>query len=173
MKGISVLAALGLVSMSFAQAQTVFDEPTNISFRLGYVYPIDADLRDKSPNYIGVGVDFFPTGWSLLREGQTVISFDWLGKSGSGAQGNVFPITLNQRVYTDAPVGATYGRNYYQFGLGVAIIDVNSTDTVLAARAGIGRELGEKLFGEINFIYSEAGGGARATSLGFYIGYKF
>lgn len=171
MKGIAVLAAVGLVSMGCAQS--VFEEPTNIAFRLGYVYPIDANLRDAAPNYIGVGIDFFPTGWSLLKEGQTVVSFDWLGKSGSGAQGNVFPIMLNQRIYGDPPGVATFGRTYFQFGLGVAIIDVNSTDTVLAARVGMGKEFGEKIFGEVNFIYSEAGGGARATSLGFYVGYKF
>ena len=130
-------------------------------------------MRNAAPSYIGVGVDLHPQGYSLLDQGQTVISFDWLGKSGSGAQGNVFPIMLNQRFYNDDADGRSYGRSYYQFGVGLAIIDVTATDTVLAARAGFGKEFGENTFGEVNFIYSEAGGGARATSLGFYIGYRF
>lgn len=170
MKGISVLAAVGLVSVSCAQ--NIFEEPDNVAFRLGYVYPIDADLRDAAASYIGVGLDLFPTGFNLFDEGQTFVSFDWIGKSGSGAKGNLFPILLNQRYYNnDGGMGA--GRSYYQFGLGVAVIDVNSTDTVLAARVGYGKEFGENLFGEANFIYSESGAGVRATSLGFYIGYRF
>lgn len=170
MKGISVLAAVGLVSVSCAQ--NIYEEPENVAFRLGYVYPIDADLRDAASSYIGVGIDFFPTGFNLFDEGQTYVSFDWLGKSGSGAKGNVFPIMLNQRYYSDSGMPGA-GRTYWQFGLGVAVIDVNSTDTVLAARAGIGKEFGENLFGEANFLYSESGAGVRATSLGFYIGYRF
>lgn len=171
MKGISVIAALGLVATSFAQA---FDEPSNLAFRLGYVYPVDASLRDVSSSYIGVGLDLFPQGYSLLPQGKTVVSFDWIGKSGNGAKGNLFPILVNQRIYNDnGNSNAVAGRSYFQFGAGVAILDVINTKTVLAARVGYGKELGEKVFGEINFLYTDGSDGVRGTSLGFYLGYKF
>lgn len=169
MKGLAVIAALGLVSISCAQ--NVFEEPQNASIRLGYVYPVDSVLRNVNNTYIGVGLDLFPTGYKLLKEGETFFSADWIGKSGSGAKGNLFPLLINQRIYQgDA---ATGGRSYWQFGAGVAIIDVTSTKTVLAGRVGIGKEFGEKLFGEMNFLYTDAANTARGTSLGFYIGYRF
>lgn len=169
MKGITVLAAMGLVSISCAQ--NVFEEPSNVAFRLGYVYPVDSTLRDLANSYIGVGLDFFPSGRPLLKGGETVISFDWFGKSGSGAKGNVFPILINNRVYQQGAEKG--GRSYFQYGAGIALIDVTSSKTVLAARAGYGKELGERLFGELNFTYTDAANGARGTALGFYVGYRF
>lgn len=168
MKNLTVIAALGLVAVSSAQG--AFEEPTNIAFRLGYVYPIDSTMRNISSSYLGVGVDLFPTGYSLFGKGETFISVDWFGKSGSGAKGNAFPILINQRIYND---GFEFGRTYFQFGAGVAVLDLTSTKTVLAAKAGFGKEFGENLFGEVNFVYTDSGGAARATSLGFYVGYKF
>lgn len=169
MKRTLALAALGLAAMG--SAQTTFDEPTNVAFRLGFAYPIDDVTRDIVRNFIGVGMDYFPN-FSLLKTGETTFSFDWLGKSGSGAKGNIFPIMVNQRWYQgDTKAGDR--RSYFFLGAGIAVIDVVSTGTVLAARGGYGFELGEKIFGEATFIYSGEAGGARATSVGFYLGYRF
>lgn len=168
MKQLTLLAAIGLGAISSAQVNFL-EEPSNISFRLGYVYPIDNVMRNIAPSYIGVGIDF-PVDFRLTKDADTVLSLDWLGKSGSGAKGNAFPILLNQRFYTGMDGEK---RSYFQAGVGVAIVDLTSTKTVLAARVGYGMELGEKLFGEINFNYSDSANGARATALGFYIGYRF
>lgn len=168
MKNVTLLATLGFAAISAAQVNFL-EAPNNVSFRLGYVYPVDTALKNASSSFIGVGVDF-ATDFRLLQEATTIISFDWIGKSGSGAKGNAFPILLNQRFYVGDMVEE---RQYFQIGAGVAIVDVTSTKTVLAGRLGFGKELGENIFGEINFNYSDGANGARTTSLGFYLGYRF
>lgn len=166
MRNLLVLAALGASAFSTAQIA----EPTNLSLRLGWAYPIDNATRDLTRNLIGVGADYYFQR-SLFGNGDTTLSVDWLGKSGSGAKGNIFPIMLNQRWYND--VSDDMRRTYFFLGAGVAVIDVNSTDTALAGRAGFGMELSEHIFGEATLIYSDAAAGARATSVGVYIGYRF
>lgn len=169
MKKLIALAAAATVS---APAMAQFDTPVNIALRIGYAYPLDSTTRDAVRNFIGVGADYF-FGKSLVGDnGETTLSFDWLGKSGSGAKGNAFPILLNQRFYGPARPGTTQ-RTYTFFGAGVAIVDVTSTQTVWAARAGYGVELGEKIFAEGNFLITDSANGARATSLGLYVGYRF
>ena len=167
MKRTLIIAALGMSVLSYAQN---FDQPTNIAVRLGYAYPIDPTTRDLVRGFIGVGVDYFPQ-LTLLKNAETSISFDWLGKSGSGAKGNVFPILLNQRFYNNSETGEK--KSWFFFGAGVAVVDIVSTKTVWAARVGYGFMLGENLFGEIPFLYTDSAGSARATSLGFYLGYRF
>ncbi len=168
MKQLTLLAALGIAAISSAQVDYL-EAPTNLAFRLGYVYPVDSVLRDISPSYIGVGVDIF-TNLRLLEDAETTISLDWFGKSGSGAKGNAFPILLNQRWYAGDDL---VNRSYYFAGVGIAIVDVTSTKTVLAARIGAGKEFSDHFFGEISFTYSDSANGARATALGFYAGYRF
>lgn len=167
MRTLIALAALGAAAFSSAQIGT----PTNVAFRLGAAYPLDNTTRDSVKNFIGVGIDYFLER-SLVEGGETSLSFDWLGKSGSGAKGNIFPIMLNQRWYNQ---GSTVDdrKSYFFVGAGVAIVDVTSTKTVLAGRAGYGVLFGEHLFGEMNFVLSDDANGARATSIGAYIGYRF
>ncbi|MCW5937301.1 MAG: hypothetical protein KIT11_08350 [Fimbriimonadaceae bacterium] len=164
-----ILAALGLAAL--APAQTV-QTPTNLAFRIGYVYPIDAKTRDSVRNFFGIGAEYF-FNHSLVRNGELTLSADWLGKTGSGDKGNIFPIFLNQRFYGGSRTGDEYNRSYFYVGAGIAIVDVTRTDTVLAARVGWGMEFGEHLFGETTLIHSDDASGARATSLGFYLGYRF
>ncbi|MCB0825559.1 MAG: hypothetical protein KDC26_05180 [Armatimonadetes bacterium] len=168
MKKLTVLAALGVAAISSAQGN-LLEEPTNIAFRLGYVYPVDATMRNISPSYLGIGIDIYPEGFNLMSEGESYISIDWFGKSGSGAKGNAFPVMINNKVYSDSG----YGRSYFFYGLGVVFADLTNSDVVLGARAGYGKELGENLFGELSFTYSDSAGGARATALGFHLGYRF
>ncbi len=168
MKNVTLLTAICLTAIGSAQVNYL-EQPTNVSFRLGYVYPIDSAMRDIAPSYIGFGADF-NTDFRLLDNAVTMLSFDWMGKSGSGAKGNAFPILLNQRFYMG---DAVEKRQYFQVGLGIAIVDLTSTKTVLAGRIGMGQELGDNIFGEINFNYSDGANGALATALGFYVGYKF
>lgn len=167
MRTLIALAALGGAAFGSAQIGT----PTNVAFRLGAAYPIDNTTRDTVKNFIGVGFDYF-FDRTLVPGGETSLSVDWLGKSGSGAKGNAFPIMLNQRWYNQ---GSTEDdrKSYFFLGAGVAVVDVTSTKTVLAGRAGYGVLFGEHLFGEMNFVLSDDANGARATSLGFYLGYRF
>lgn len=169
MRNLIALVALG--GAAFSQAQAV-GTPTNIALRIGYAYPIDNTTRNLVRNFIGVGFDYF-LDRSLLEGGETTVSVDWLGKSGSGAKGNIFPIMLNQRWYNPNMTEEDSNRSYFFLGAGVAIIDVNSTKTVLAGRGGFGMEFGEHIFGELNIVISDDANGARANSAGIYLGYRF
>ena len=165
------LAALGLAAVAPAVQQDTFGYPSNLSLRLGWVYPIDSVTRDNSRSLIGVGAEYF-LDRSLLADGETTISFDWLGKSGSGAKGNIFPILVNQKWYNK---NITYygTRSYVFVGAGIAVVDVNNTKTTIAGRIGFGVELGPRLFAEANLLVSDNAGGAKANSAGVYFGYKF
>ncbi len=167
MRTLIALAVLGSATFASAQIAT----PTNLALRLGYAYPLDNATRDVVKNFIGVGFDYF-FDKSLLQGGETYLSVDWLGKSGNGDKGNAFPIFINQRWYNPGS-NEDQNRSYFFLGAGIAVVDVTSTKTVLAGRAGFGTEFSEHLFGELNLILSDNANGARATSAGVYIGYRF
>ncbi len=169
MKRLLVLAAIA--ASAFASAQGGIGTPVNLSFRAGFVYSLDDFTRDIMDNMIGVGAEYYLER-SLFEGGETTLSFDWLGRSINGDKGNMFPIMLNQRFY----IGGDYesgNRRYWYVGAGVAVIDVVSTNTVAAARFGLGQEMGHHTFGELTLVYSDSSSGARATSVGAYLGYRF
>ncbi len=167
MKRMIVLAALcTAATLSFAQVEA----PSNLTFRLGFVLPIDSSLRDAAKSFIGVGLDFYPN-FTLVKGSESVLSLDWIGKSGSGSKGNIFPIMFNQKFNSGS--GDVKSKSYFFVGAGVAFIDVTSQSTVLAARLGFGAELGSHLIGETALYYSDAVDGVHITSLGFYLGYRF
>lgn len=169
MKRLFVLAAL--VASAFASAQSSIGTPVNLSLRAGFVYSLDDFTRDIMDNMIGVGGEYYLER-SLFQGGETTLSFDWFGRSINGGKGNMFPIMLNQRFY----IGGDYesgNRRYWYVGAGIAVIDVVSTKSVAAARFGIGQEMGPHTFGELTLVYSDSSAGARATSVGAYLGYRF
>lgn len=161
-------AAIGLAGV--ASAQTDYT-PTNLSVRLGVGFPLDDVTRDITKTLIGVGVDYDFTR-PLIAGGDTFLSIDWFGKSGSGAHGNIFPIMINQRFYSQ-PIDVGNRRTYGFLGVGIAVLDVFNTKTVLAARGGVGVELGQNLFAEGTLYLSAPDQGVRANVVGLYVGYKF
>ena len=168
-KRMLLIASLGLAGMATAQD---IGNPVNVAFRLGFGYPIDNVTRAETGNLIGFGIDYFFEK-SLLGNTETYLSFDWLGKSASGGKGNMFPLAINLRWY----IGGDYfsaNRTFFTLGAGVAIIDIFGTDSVTMVRSGLGVELGEHIFIETVFVYSDQGqGGVRATSAGLYLGYRY
>jgi len=172
MKHWLVLAALGVAALSGAQT-TAIGEPTDIAFRVGGAYSFDSATRDATgSSLIGIGADYFIKE-SYFKNGESFLSFDWLGKSTSGSHGNMFPVMLNQRFYLKDTGEVGTGRTYYFVGLGVAFVDVFSSKVVPAIRGGIGKELGPHIFGEATIVLSDAADGARANTIGAYIGYRF
>lgn len=170
MKRLCILAAgLGLAAMAGAQAQDI--TPTNLAIRAGVAYPLDNATRDITKTLIGAGVDYyFPVRY--IADSDTFLSIDWLGRSGSGAKGNFFPIMLNQKWYS---ANQTYfgTRSYGFLGLGIAVVDVFTTKTTIAARFGFGLELGGSMFTEATFVFSDNAAGAKANNVGVYFGYRF
>lgn len=165
-----LLFFVALAASAFASAQGI-SEPTNIAFRFGFGYPLDNLTRDITGDMIGFGADVFFEK-SLLKNGETTLSVDWLGRGFNGDKGNIFPITLTQRWYTGGSLDDA-NRTYYLIGAGVAIVDIVSTNTVAAGRFGLGVELSNQLFGEIDLFYTDASSGARGTAVGIYLGYRF
>lgn len=171
MKSILILAAMGgLAAASSAQS---LESPTNLAIRLGIHFPFDENVRDASGNLVNVGVDFFLQR-SLLKGERTesYFSVDWLSKSGNGDKGNIFPILINQRWYSPQATGDE-NRTYFHAGVGAALMDVGSSDTVLAARIGAGVEFSKHLFGEANFLITGDADGYRGTGIGLQLGYRF
>ena len=166
-----LLVIVALAMSAFATAQDGFGTPVNLSFRAGFVYSIDNVTRNVTGNLIGFGAEFYLER-SLIPGGETTISLDWMGKGLNGDKGNMFPFMLNQRWYTGGDYESA-NRTYYYIGVGVAIIDIFNTNTVAAARLGVGIEFGEHLFSEITLVYSDSSAGARASSFGVYLGYRF
>jgi hypothetical protein len=171
MKRTLLIAGLALSAMSFAE-ENPFQFPTGVSLRAGWVYTIDTVTRRNSDTMIGVGLDYYLKR-SFIPGGESTVSIDWLGKSASGAKTNIFPILLTQRVYQGDERVLGGGRSYTWYGAGVAFIDVTNSGTAWCIGGGFGYEFSGNLFGEVRFLYSDAVGGARATSLGGYIGYRF
>lgn len=167
-----IIAGMAIAAIGAAQSTNPFRAPSNIAFRLGWVFPIDDVLDARANNLIGVGADWFLER-PLLPEGESSISFDILAKSSSGAKTNIFPILLNHRWYSGPENELGGGRSYWFAGAGIAIVDVISTDTVWAVRGGLGKEFGPNIFGEVTFLYTDDAKGARGTSIGAYIGYRF
>lgn len=171
MKSLLVLAALGgLAAASSAQS---LESPTNIAFRLGIAFPFDERTRDATGNLLDVGADFF-LNRSLIKgeRTETFFSVDWLSKSGNGSKGNMFPILVNQRWYSPQTMGDE-NRTYFHAGLGVALMDIGHSETVLAGRFGGGMEFSRHLFGEANFLVTGDADGYRGTSIAFQVGYRF
>lgn len=164
-----VAAVVGLAGVANAQMGDI--TPVNLAVRAGVAYPLDDATRDLTKTLIGIGADWYLTT-QYLKDSDTFFSFDWLGKSGSGAKGNIFPIMVNQKWYNK---NITYygTRSYVFVGAGIAVVDVNNTKTTLAGRVGFGVELGPKLFAEANLVVSDNAGGAKANSAAVYFGYKF
>lgn len=168
-KTLFVAAAVATASLSFAQ-NAPFEPPANSGVRIGYVLPIDSRLRDASSSYFGLGLDL-PVSFSLARDAEGYLSFDWVGRTGSGAKGNFFPILFQQRFYAKTAPGMP--RSYFALGAGVTFIDVASSGTALSARLAYGQEFGQNLYGEAALLYSDSVSGVHATSAGFYLGYRF
>jgi len=166
----AVVAALGVSAAAGAQSQRTLDVTAyGVSVRAGVALPLDSTLTDLAPTLIALGIEY-QLNRPLLRGGETYFALDYWAKNLRFEKGTVLPLTINQRVYLN---NESLRRNYYFFGLGVAFINVTSSDTAIAVRGGFGTELGPNTFAEIGGTLSDRAGGARANALTLQIGYRF
>lgn len=165
MKQLILIAAIGASAMAYSQAPLI--NTNGLSIRLGGVYPLESNTRAVTKNMIAIGLDF-DTPTNMVKGGKNYISFDWYGKSGSGAKGNMFPIMYNVR-FGDEP-----GKQFYTFaGVGIVFMDVTKSKTVFGLRGGIGTKLSQHVFAEAAAVFSGDANGAKANSIGAFVGYKF
>lgn len=166
MKQLSIFAALAVTAMGMAQSNSLVNT-TGMSLRLGGVYPLERATRNVTKNMMALGFEFESQS-QIVKGGMNYISIDWYGKSGSGAKGNMFPVMYNVRMGDNGT-----NQFYTFFGVGVVFMDVTSSKTVLGARGGIGTRLSEHLFAEGAAVMSGSANGAKANSVGVFVGYKF
>jgi hypothetical protein len=161
----------GLCLSASAIAQDNFDPtPSNINVRLGVSLPLDNALSNYGSPLIGLGVEY-QLNSSLAGSGVTYLSLDYLTSS-SQFSGGVYPFCINHRFYLNNDRGGH--RTYAFVGVGGAIIDINGgSNTVLAARGGLGADIGEKLFFETTLLLTDSSHDQSADSISLYIGYRF
>lgn len=166
------VAALGVATATAQSQDPDALIPVNISLRLGVGLPLDNDLRDVSSSFLAFGVEYRPNR-SLLRGGETFFAAD-LFKGDKSDTGYIVPVTLNQRFFTRTIAD---GRRTYAFvGLGAAFVKGSDNwDTTIAARGGLGAELGERIFmeGSLTLTDKSSKAGFNGNLIGLYIGYRF
>jgi hypothetical protein len=165
----ALVAAFGVASVASAQTSTSELYPYGITLRGGVAVPIDRTLTNVASALMDIGVEY-DLRTPLLKNGESYFSLDyWFKGFGGSGGGSVMPFMINHRVYTSV---ADY-RSYFFFGVGAAFMNVNGNGTALAARGGVGQELGPRVIAEIAAYLSDRAGGARANAITFNIGYRF
>jgi len=169
---VAIAALVGVCSSAFAQNESnILDAyPYGISIRGGIAFPFDTNYSDKANSLIALGGDY-TLKRSLVHGGESFISLDYLVKDFQGGRGTVFPLAINQKWFT-GHVGES-GRSYYFLGAGVSFVDYGSSNTVVSGRAGIGAELGEKIFIEATLFFGDRAQSIRPNAVGAYLGYRF
>lgn len=170
------VAALGIMGAAVAQNNNA---PSDFSLRAGIVFPFNSGMSDASTIWGGAGLDyFFPTQTLHFgKNSETFFSADWFWRGTSGTRGNVFPLAINQRWYSN--VSGTnlsyYGRTYFSVGIGAAIIDVNhASATELLGRASVGVEFNMHVFAEaVLTVSGQSRQDVSANAVGVYLGYRF
>lgn len=166
------VAALGLVGISTAQVANKSADFTLSSYTLkaGGIFPVDDDLSNLGDNLLAIGIEYrLPD--TLLKGGETFISAEYWSRGLRFGKGSVIPITINQRFYGQR--FANNGQTYAFLGIGVGIIDVNTSDNVFLGRAGLGINLNENIFAEVAGYISDRSNAGRANAIGFFFGYRF
>jgi hypothetical protein len=168
-----VMAAIGASAVSSAQTDypgTKY-EPVNISVKAGVGIPLDSALSDVAHTFIALGGEFqLPT--SLMKGSETFFNLDWFTKS-FGGNPSFLNLSVNQRFYLGND--RMPGRRHYVFvGVGADFLNVFTSDTVVAARAGLGTELGENIFAEIaGYVGDKSNNNVHPDVLGVFVGYRF
>lgn len=162
-------ACMALSAGAFAQfggTHTMDATPYQFNVRGGILVPFDDDLRDLSNVWAAIGLDY-RFSKSLLKDGETFASFDWMGRSLDGQPFNVFPLIINQRF------NMADGQTYWLAGLGIVFVDAGPSDSVLGGRFGVGRMLNSSLFVEGVALITGEAGNRNLSNVGLYVGYRF
>lgn len=164
---------LGLPVVASAQLQSNPPDvtPYNIAIRGGLGFAVlDNSIRDVSNTWINLGLEY-TFDKSFIKDSTSYLSVDWFGKSGSGGKGNFFPISLNQRFMLQKPINGYDA--YFFVGLGVSVLDIKTTNTVLGARGGVGVDLGPHLFGEAAAYLTTGSDGVHGNIISVAVGYRW
>ncbi len=144
--------------------------PTDVSVRLGGVFALDGPLRNIQKLWFGAGLEY-QFSRELLPNATTYLSADVAVQSGSGKQGNYFPVCINERWYFDQ---SGHGRRaYFLAGAGVCVMNVTTSNVTGALRTGFGYEFSSNVFAETSLLITGQVDGFQGTSVGVFVGYRF
>jgi hypothetical protein len=170
-KALATLAAVACVcGVASAQTSTVDAYPYGISVRFGVGFPIDDNYSNMANTLIGAGIEYQLRS-PIFKGGESYISLDYFTKDTSGSNGTVFPLLINHRFYTGSK--ATGNRTYAFLGLGVSFVDDGASTSVISGKAGLGMELGERIFAEGAVYLGDRASTIRPNALALYVGYRF
>jgi hypothetical protein len=172
----ATLGATVLSASAFSQVvHTPVDAtPYNISIKGMFYWPTDSNLRNIDTLFGGGGLEYlFPV--QLIKGSETYMELDFLTHTTSSSNVNVFPLTINQRFY--GKQGSAFlthsGRSFFFLGGGFSWIDPHG-QAKLTFHAGVGSELGERIFMELGSYFSDANNaGVRNTGVSLALGYRF
>jgi hypothetical protein len=167
--GVIGLAGVCLSTTASAQNSGFDFTPYNIAVKVGVGLPLDSALADYGSPLIALGVEYTLNG-TTNSSGATYISLDYLTASTEFNKG-VFPLCINERFYFNS--GKEGPRTYGFLGVGGAVVNVNSANTVIAGRAGLGADLGPNTFFETALLITDRAYGATGDSVTLYLGYRF
>jgi len=167
----AVTALLGLSAVANAQLTTNTDfTPVNVSLKLGVALPLDNTLSNFAPTLLAWGLEY-QFDKPLIAGSDTYLDLEYMNKGFQFSHG-LIPLTLNERFYFDN--GRHRHQKTYAFvGLGAADVDLNTSGTVIAARAGLGADLGDAIFMEMSGLFTDKSNDATGNSVTFYVGYRF
>ena len=170
-KALATLAAVvGVCGVASArQSDAINAYPYGLSVRFGVGFPIDDNYSNMTNNLLGLGIEYQLNN-SLLKTGETYLSLDYLSKDLRG-DNTVFPFLINQRFYSSSKTSGN--RSYAFLGLGVSFVDDAGSTTVLSGKAGLGMELGERIFAEGAVYLGDRAHNIRPNALAVYLGYRF
>lgn len=166
----------GLFALTtIASAQFKADDftPYGFAVRGGLVLPIDSNFRSIENNFAGIGIDY-ALQTTLIKGTETYLSLDWIFKSAKANRNSIFPVNINFRF----PLGnaSEGGLNLYGFaGIGAVVFNLTNSNTQLGGRIGAGANINQNFFAEASFFFSDRlkNTSIKATSVGFYLGYRF
>jgi len=165
----AIIATIGACSAANAQVSNQLNtSPNNITIRGGIALPADSSLSNVSSTFTNLGFEY-QFGDSLFKGGDTFLSVDAFFNNFDHVV--AWPIAVNQRFYTGT--NAAGHRSYYFIGVGMTFLNVTTSGGAIAARGGLGTELGPNIVAELGGYISDRAEGARGNAVTFNIGYRF
>lgn len=172
---LAAAAALAVGATGFAQMDNaaIAQSATGFGFKIGGFVPADSAIRDNTSNtLLDFGVEY-DLEQSFLKTGVTFFGVDWMSPSLLGAN-HIAMFHVDQRFYMGPRRLSAGGNAYFFLGFGVVGIDMSGdSGTGWGVRGGVGTEMRDNWFLEVNGLVTSEIHGVNASGVGAMIGYRF
>ena len=173
-----VLAAVGALALGatgFAQMDNaaIAQSATGFGFKIGAFVPADSAIRDNTNNtLLDFGVEY-DLEEGFFKSGVTFFGLDWISQTIFGAD-HIAMFHLDQRFYMGPRKFSAGGSAYFFLGVGIVGVDIaGDSGTGWGVRGGIGTEMRDNWFLEVNGLVTSEINGVNASGIGAMLGYRF